>query len=248
MNRFTHARLLSFLLRSCPSLEQYPHADSRGSDAGVTLLEALVALLVITVTLAVITPPIFIATATRVSNRRTEQAMQLAQGEIERVRLLMLSSQPYQNDIPNNIIGIDAQLPPISVGATKNTIEQVGAPASTCELPEAGDPAPTTVPCSDLQLAPTANNRLFIQTFREDGAALASGDVVAFRMGVRVYGSEAIGDDGQPVAGLLNQPGNVKFTTGAGSRISRPLVAFYTEMIRGTEGGGLAAMQNPSWD
>lgn len=240
MNRFTHLYLKSSLAWPKSRAGRASSPQGQGSESGLTLLEALVAMLVITVTLAVITPPIFIATATRVSNRRTEQAMQLAQGEIERVRLLMLSSDSYTTIAP--------QLPPIDPGATKNTVEQVPAPTSLCTPPGAGDPIPTAAPCTSLQLVRTDNDFLLVQTFREDGATVAGGDVVAFRMGVRIYGSEALGNNDQPVAGLLNQPSGMKFTTGAGSRVSRPLVAFYTEMIRGTEGGGLAAMQNANWD
>ncbi len=244
MNRFTLFYLKSKLLSSRAVADPVSASRAQAVDSGVTLLEALVAMLVITFTLAVITPPIFIATATRVSNRRTEQAMQLAQGEIERVRLLMLSSTPYEDGAN----GINPQLPPIAAGATKSTVEQVAAPTSICTPPGAGDPVPTAAPCTALQLVQTDNDFLLLQTFREDGATVASGDVVAFRMGVRVYGSEAIGANGQPVNTLENQPSNLKFTTGSGSRVNRPLVAFYTEMIRGTEGGGLAAMQNANWD
>lgn len=246
MNRLIHELLRSYLSGPDPK-NRRASRPTNASESGVTLLEALVAMLVITFILAVITPPIFIATATRVSNRRTEQAMQLAQGEIERVRLLMLSSDTYINtDDPEQ--GLLPKLPPIVAGASKNTIELVGAPTSTCTPPGIGDAAPTTPPCSALQLSPTDNPRLFLQTFREDGATVAGGDVVAFRMGVRVYGSEALDDAGEPVAGLLSDPSNIKFATGAGSRVNRPLVAFYTEMIRGTEGGGLRAMQESNWD
>lgn len=231
---------LVLLNRRRPSTGQagaHALATPGSSEAGLTLLEALVAMLVITVTVSVITPPIFLATATRVSNRRAEQAMQLAQAEVERIRLLMLSSDPYAL--------IDPQLPPIDAAADKNSVEQVGAPTTLC--------APLN--CTSVQMAPAnldpaipvADQRFFIQTFREDGATIASGDVVAFRMGVRVYGSEAL-ENNQPRAGLQTEAGDLGLTTGPASRANRPLVTFYTEMIRGTEGGSLAAMQNPTWD
>jgi type II secretory pathway pseudopilin PulG len=242
MNRVTSILLKSYLSRprTLPGRGGLPSAAQQqpgNANAGVTLLEALVAMLVITFTLAVITPPIFMATATRVSNQRTEQAMQLAQGEIERVRLLMLGGDPY--------VTINPQLPPIQAGAQKATVDEVGAPTSLC-TPPAG--IPTAAPCTALQLVQTANESLYIQTFREDGATVPSGDVVAFRMGVRVYGSEALDVVGQAGA-LLTEPSNIKFTSGAGSRVNRPLVVFYTEMIRGTEGNALNAMRNTAnWD
>ena len=229
MTGFTRIITHYYLRRLRRSENSYQSSALPSSESGVTLLEALVAMIIITITVSMMTPPIFMAVATRVSNRRTEQAMQLAQGEIERVRLLMLGSESYAK--------ISPELPPIDTAAKKDTIEQVGIPTSVC----------AAAPCTSLQLVPTSNPDFFYQTFREDGAEVASGDVVAFRMGVRVYSSEALDDNGSPRTTLRTDTGSLSFTTGS-SRNERPLATFYTEMIRGTEGGGLAAMQDAAWD
>ena len=229
MTGFTRT-IIDNYLRHARSEATLQSPSSSQSEAGVTLLEALVAMIIITITVSMMTPPIFMAVATRVSNRRTEQAMQLAQGEIERVRLLMLGSESYATIAPD--------LPPIDAGATKDTIEQVGIPTSLC----------TALPCTSLQLLESSNPDFYFQTFREDGATVASGDVVAFRMGVRIYSSEALNDGKTaPRTTLRSDTGSLGFTTGS-SRNERPLATFYTEMIRGTEGGGLAAMQSANWD
>jgi prepilin-type N-terminal cleavage/methylation domain-containing protein len=59
---------------------------SGASDSGFTLIESLVAIIVISVTVVAISPPIFWAAATRVQNRRAEQALSIAQGSIDQVR------------------------------------------------------------------------------------------------------------------------------------------------------------------
>lgn len=228
MTGFTRI-ITHYYLRRSRSGASGQSSNANSPESGVTLLEALVAMIIITITVSMMTPPIFMAVATRVSNRRTEQAMQLAQGEIERVRLLMLSSDSYA--------AINPGLPPIDAAAQKDTIEQVGIPTSVC----------AAAPCTSLQLVPTSDPNFFYQTFREDGATVAAGDVVAFRMGVRVYGAEALDDNGVPRTTLRTDTGPLKFTSGS-SRNERPMATFYTEMIRGTEGGGLAAMQATDWD
>ena len=59
---------------------------SKSSVAGFTLIESLVAIIIISITVVAISPPIFWATGTRVQNRRAEQALSIAQGTIDRVR------------------------------------------------------------------------------------------------------------------------------------------------------------------
>jgi len=62
--------------------------EQRHSESGLTLMECVVAIAVVALAGALITPPLFLAAATRVQNRRSEQALQIAQGEIDRIRTL----------------------------------------------------------------------------------------------------------------------------------------------------------------
>ena len=56
------------------------------TEQGLTMVEVLVGLAVMIIIISVITPPLVMSTAIRVRNYRTQQAMKLAQGEIDRVR------------------------------------------------------------------------------------------------------------------------------------------------------------------
>jgi type II secretory pathway pseudopilin PulG len=58
----------------------------KSSVTGFTLIESLVAIIIVTITVVAISPPIFWATGTRVQNRRAEQALSIAQATIDRVR------------------------------------------------------------------------------------------------------------------------------------------------------------------
>lgn len=190
---------------------------SRGNaQAGLSLLEVLVAIILITVIVSIITPPIFFAVATRVNNRRTEQALQLAQAEIERVRLLMTSTDT-QAEIAN--------LLPEAAAVAPGAIASVPAPTALCDdLP----------PCGVGELASAEpqldadKQRFYIQSFRDTGAVTSDGDVLAFRMGVRVYSSDV--DDN---LGSLDAETKPLFTTGTGYRGSSPLAVMYTELNRG---------------
>lgn len=83
-----------------------PHTKSPSSDQGLTLIEGLVAILIISAVTTAITPMMFLSVATRVQNRRAEQAVQLAHGQIDQVRVLIdqgLNSEEV----------IERQLPPL---------------------------------------------------------------------------------------------------------------------------------------
>ncbi len=231
MSGLTNHFLTSYLRRANRSLES--QETDRRQDSGVTLLETLVAIIVVTIVVAVITPPIFLAVGTRVRHRKTEQAMQIAQDEIERVRLLMLGDEVYAN-----IVG---DLPPIETTVGKDNVGETPAPTAFCA---------DVAPCGDAQeLALTVDDTLFVQSFREPGAVvtLPGGDpnVLAFRMGVRVYGRDAFVTAGGAVRNDLDTEASpIRFTSGAGYIDEpKPLVTLYTELVRGTQGGGLAAIQ-----
>jgi len=56
------------------------------NDAGFTLLESLMAVVVVTILIVSITPMIYLSTASRVNARRVDQAVQAGRGYIEAVR------------------------------------------------------------------------------------------------------------------------------------------------------------------
>ncbi|MCT7988540.1 type IV pilus modification PilV family protein [Laspinema olomoucense] len=62
-----------------------PHS----TEQGLTLIESLAAIVIFGVAVVAISPPIVLSMAARVRAHRAEQALNLAQGEIERVRLLV---------------------------------------------------------------------------------------------------------------------------------------------------------------
>jgi prepilin-type N-terminal cleavage/methylation domain-containing protein len=133
------------------------------SEQGLTLLECLVAIIIVAVIISAITPPIFLVVATRVQNRKADQAQQLAQAEVDRVRRLVERGN-YTRD----------KLPP-SVGGVRN-LSTVSAPAN-----------PTWNRIVDIN--GDGKQDFVVQTFRNDGIANPNNPTqpVAFTVGVRVY-------------------------------------------------------------
>ncbi|MBD2242605.1 type II secretion system GspH family protein [Nostoc sp. FACHB-888] len=179
-------------------------------EQGFTIIESLMAIIVITVTLVAITPPIFLVVATRVQNQKSEQVRQFAQLEIDKVRLLAEKG-----------IYANTDLPP-SASATAN-VETVDAPtsfsSSTCTTFTADVACPVY---TDNISQPS----FYVQKFRTKEISNGT-QIVAFQMGVRVYSSLS-----KDESGLQKTQASLKFTTGTGNQRKFPLAVMYTAVAR----------------
>jgi type II secretory pathway pseudopilin PulG len=226
--------------------------SSRGTSVtsamGLTLLEALVAMIIISVIISVLTPPIFLTVATRVYQRKTEQALNIAQQEIDEVRRTINSRDYISADMAK-------VLPPTVPNKTK--LNTSPAPTSVCNKP------PTALAYGQLYCTTataalergensggvggsTDNGSVFyVQVFRSEGTPLLTGGTTrgSFRMAVRVYEEE-------PTAGktLRTDQAALTFTTGTANRkgkAAQPLAVLYTEVSRSDSGKeSLESIQN----
>lgn len=186
------------------------------SEQGFSLLEALVAIMVIAIILAVIAPPILLAAATRIRNQRVEQATQLARGEIDRIRLLVERGQYSTTDLPPS--------------STTNPIQNTDAPAPISNNNNLNNPAASrTSPTQSfsVDLNPNqAGDEFVVQTFREQGQQ-NNNIPVAFRMGVRVYSAQAFANGASPTQKI---PLSIGFTSGV--NLQNPLAVLYTPIVK----------------
>jgi type II secretory pathway pseudopilin PulG len=228
------------------------------TESGLTLIEGLIAIMVISITVIAITPPILWATATRVQNRRAEQALQIAQGEIDRVRTLV------ERGVSTASL---SQLPPAAGENIRGNPSPVNAPTVDSNIVTssrslcAREPAPAATPSSrptsptayikvdtDTQLD-TLNNcepEFLLQTFRSTGldidgktqaeylASRPSGSTVpflpvAFVMGVRVYSNVSRVEGSLSTASV--EQASLQGTTGLGQQRFRPLAVLYTTIV-----------------
>lgn len=179
--------------------------DRPSAEQGLTIMECLVAVLLIALTIAMIAPPLVLATATRVQNRRTEQAMRVAQGEIDRLRTAVAMG-----------LHTPANLPAIATGATAATLANVAAPTTIDTRLRSLNPTGTNCPTTrfDPNLNPAnsiaATSTLpvdvdgdcvadyLVQTFRTAGLTSSAQQAPGqprlpseFDVGVRVYPIQA---------------------------------------------------------
>jgi type II secretory pathway pseudopilin PulG len=215
-------------------------SQPRDSEQGATLLECLMAIVIIGLTVAMIAPPLVIAAATRVQNRRAEQALQLAQGEVDRVRALVA-----RND------HLPAVLPATTTPPGGN-LQAVAAPNAAPSLLKSPRACPN--PYTGTQILVTQVLRIdvdgdcqadfLMQTFRTDGRTSASENSglkrpSEFQMGVRVYSILADGN----WSNLSALPASLQLTKGQGNQRSRPLAVLYTPVANSDQGGSLCFYQ-----
>jgi prepilin-type N-terminal cleavage/methylation domain-containing protein len=219
----------------------------QAQNGGFTLIESLVAIIILSITVVSVLPPIFWATATRVQNRRAEQAVQLAQSEIDRVRVAVERSSITPSQLPPKVgAALKPNAPaPSSIIAqgTKlrsaipgcNVDDGTQATAVTQLILVDTDPEAPGQPCKP---------EFMIQTFRGTGKPLDDGTTApdGFVMGVRVYSIVASVDSGGTAlnAGISTQAGNLRTTNGLGTQRVRPLAVQYSTIVKSNTSGSLA--------
>jgi prepilin-type N-terminal cleavage/methylation domain-containing protein len=98
---------------------------SQSRDGGYTIIESLVAMIVVSVLMIAIAPVMAFSVATRVQARRTELATQAARTYIDGLR-----SQSIKFNDPNNIPGFPAK----STATTQEELANAPAPGGTNDL------------------------------------------------------------------------------------------------------------------
>ncbi|MEL6382667.1 MAG: hypothetical protein AAFQ89_09365 [Cyanobacteria bacterium J06626_18] len=230
MSQTAMGRVVAKLLRQNPD-----------EDSGLTLLETLVAIIVIALTVSAITPAFVLALATRVRSQRIEQAMQLARNEVDNVRLAM---ELTAVDNPNTagITETRVDLLPEDVGTGEP--RDVPAPTSFIDLedakctratkPASGEACMVSIDRIDTT-APDKGADFAVQAYRVNSyTPTGSTDPVAFEIGVRVYAYEAI--ENAAAGNLTTVPTSAGLTSGTdgetSSYLSAPLAVIYTTIIR----------------
>lgn len=199
-------------------LKRYLYWAGGGSPAqrqqGLTLIECLVAIIIVGLVSSAIAPALVISVATRVQSQKAEQALELAQSEIDRVRLLVERSEANTGNLPPSTA--------ITGANPDSRVAEVAGP--TYGAPVA---APTTA--FQTRAATLNGNQFAVQVYRTPGRFV--GDVpVTFGMGVRVYDYDAVLTGS---GNLSKDPAALRMVNGVGQRGQRPLVALYTNISAG---------------
>lgn len=101
-------QIQQFLKAYSVSWLRQPTSNSHpDTDQGLTLIECLVALVVIALTVGSVTPALVISVATRVQSQKAEQAIEVAQAEIDAVRITLERGNYDAASVPQSVAALD---------------------------------------------------------------------------------------------------------------------------------------------
>lgn len=197
-------------------------------DSGLTLIEGLVAILIVSAVTVSLTPAIFLSVATRIQNRRAEQAVQLANGQIDQVRVLVEQGIADEDDIeqlPSSASGNALDVPPPS--SEFGSLQSTNYECSDYDR----DGAPPVPVDSALPVDVNGDCEVdfFVQSFRTGDVTAERDEVdvpIVFRMGVRVYYRNA------QFGSLQADEASLVLTNGSGQQTQYPLAVLYTDMAQ----------------
>lgn len=247
-SKFTKQHSLSskreaHLLQNCPA---------KHSEAGLTLIESLIAIVIIAITMVSITPPIFWAVASRVQTQRAEQALKLAQGEIDRVRTIVDRDEIQSRPLTD--------LPPSAADLSEADVRNSASgrfPAAPTDPPDPEAVISTKV-CREPGSLPTAIEAFaqidtngdcatdyLLQTFRSAGldqsgnrfTGAAGQTLSGFVMGVRVY--SVVAREELRAGRGRTDPAALRGTSGIGNQRDRPLAVLYSTIVRSSDSQNL---------
>jgi prepilin-type N-terminal cleavage/methylation domain-containing protein len=216
-------------------------SENSGDPGGFTLIESLVAVIIVSITVVSILPPIFWATATRVQNRRAEQAVQLAQGEIERVRTTVERGGQYNINLLPPVDGsvIDLRSAPTAPPSTSSGIKR--SPTATCKTTDDAKQPGTVAQYIEIDTDPNngCTPEFLVQVFRSVGTTPEGGTLPsAFSMGVRVYAAPAFGTLKR--GGVLEtKAARLRGSSGPGQQSTRPIAVLYGTVVQSRTGNSL---------
>lgn len=198
-----------------------PNKSTKRTEEGLTLIESLAAVVILAISVVAISPPIALSIAARVRAHRAQQAMQLAQGEIDRVRLFIENNE-------NTLGDKEADLPP-DLGKIKRQDIPVSTPNPTNPCHENLSDSWCHVHLDDDGEWDMAIQR--VRTFTQTDKTISgpSNRVAAFVMTVRVYtrGSIDSGNLQSPPSGTASLA-----LSAATSQSSLPLAAFSVPIVK----------------
>lgn len=205
----------------------------RHSEGGFTIIESLVAILVVSILLVAIAPVLSLSVATRIQSRRIELATQAAKSYIDAVKTKKIVAPSG----PTTATTLTATSAPTATGTltcntTSTPTNTIPVESKFCSVPT--PPTGTSLYCIDFDGSGTCENTsvtdMVVQGFRPNNNASTAG----YALGVRVYRADAFKETTTLSRNNESGTNNEKvtqatFTGGAGQR-KAPLVEITTDI------------------
>lgn len=204
-------------------------AQGVAPESGLTLIECLVAIIIIGLTVGAVTPALVISVASRVQSQKAAQALEIAQAEIDQIRTLVERGDDAA------LSAVQASVPFVAIAGaiTHSTAAQVPIPTAAPVAVAAYDSHTKT---KEIDIDGDGEADYAAQIFRVANDSSAS---TAFTMGVRVYDYDAATefaslDDSDPT-----RTARLGVTGSRGERDRLPLASLYTSIVRGEDSDSL---------
>ena len=184
------------------------HDRSATPEAGLTLIECIMAIVVVGIVGAAIAPMLVISVATRINSQKSEQALQLAQSEVDRIRVLVERGESNTAVLPPNTGDATAVTAVAAPNTLEPTLAAVNAVNEAREVDLDGD--------NEADFA--------LQSYTTNQLTNSDGVPQAFDLGVRVYDIQAF-TSGQT---LDTEQASLALTSGSADRRQKPLAVLST--------------------
>lgn len=203
---------------------------STSNQSGFTIIESLVAMVVVSLLMAAIAPVIILSVSTRVQAKRIESATDAAKSYIDGVRSGVITA-PNSPITDNSTKIADYDPPDVTSGSLT-----CGAGTGYCSLPA------NNLYCVSIDgnaCTPTNANNFVIQAIRLNSATETIGGTPTnitdpakgYQLGIRVYRANGFSNDGN-LKRAKEGDKQATFTGGLGDR-KTPLVEMTTEITKG---------------
>ncbi len=196
------------------------------AQSGFSLIEALVGIAIIGITAALIPPVVTLSVAARAQNQRVEQAVRLAQGHMDLVRLRM------ERGLAGGTVGAFVadinRLVPEAGGASVEEVPPPGAAAlSSAPFCDLENPSTPQGPPCRVDIDGDGQADFGLQAFRIRQQTAPSGQPLSFIVGVRVYSRAVV--QGTYTGELGTRPAQSRL--GAPEAASNPLAVQYSRIL-----------------
>jgi prepilin-type N-terminal cleavage/methylation domain-containing protein len=210
---------------------KYSQATTSSGESGFTIIESLMAIIVVAILLAAIAPVLVLSTATRVQARRIELATQAAKTFIDAVQSQTISINSITAITLSAATGADPR-------KVSDTNKQADYLVNTTKMPAPANPTgKSSLYCyhSDGKLKlPTdsdcdaANNQFLIQAaqIKVTGSTQNEG----YRLAIRVYRKDAFDDSEALLASTGTQNTKQQTFTGGLGQKKAPLIEMTTDI------------------
>ncbi|MBL1199312.1 MAG: prepilin-type N-terminal cleavage/methylation domain-containing protein [Nostoc sp. GBBB01] len=218
---------------------QLQESFTQSGESGFTLIESLVAILMVSILLVAIAPVLVISTATRVQARRVELATQAAQAFIDAIKSKTISEA--QVSTTTSLAAATAAAPrTLSDASTSGDylLSSTAVPTAITSLYCFHKDGKITLPSDCTTYKTTSPVQFYIQGFGKAVGTISTTTTQidngqSYRLGVRVYRSDAFIDSGSlKKSSDTNAKKTATFSGGLGDR-KAPLVEITTEIVRG---------------